>query len=138
MLFLKEANVTAQNKIFSMFFKILMCLTPFFSSNLFANTEANKPDAEKEVVISASDLKASTVAIQDFEKTFAISYSKKSDVDMFLSDIHNYEIKIIENKYIYKVIFLPNKFNGQYLKGGGAIYEVNKISFLITKKQLFE
>lgn len=134
-LHLKEVNVAAQNKSSLNFIKVLMFVVSFSCNNLYANSEISKV---QEIVIVSPALKASSVALQDFERFLAVSYVRQNDINIFLSDIRNYEVKIFDSGMTYKITFLPNKFKSQYLKGGGAMYEVNKISFIVTQKQYFE
>ena len=84
--------------------------------------------------LSGLAFKICTAAFIDFSKKLD-SYSKEgTELEVFISQIENYQIKIKSTDAFYSVTFSLKPFKGSYLKGGGAFYKIDKKTFKIVKK----
>jgi hypothetical protein len=91
---------------------------------------------EDQVVLPGDYFKAISVAAKDFQQVMQQNvHNKKSELGLFLLDIKNYLILInVETDGDFLIHFYPKHFQDSSVKGGGATYKVNSVTFKLIEK----
>lgn len=115
---------------------LLMALMILFINYAVAKDESTREKAP--IVIQGEVIKAITVAQHDFTNFIMVKNPKTADLQLFLSDLKNYEVVVEEHEETIKISFFPKKYNGRSIKGGGGEYQIEKTNFGIVKKKYYE
>lgn len=108
-----------------------------FSYSSFASNEVG-PILEIKIELASSQVKALMVAYSDFENKISVQSEGPPELIAHVSGIDNYAVTVSEDVAHYIIMFAPNPFQGQMLKGGGARYLINKVSFQVKEVVRFK
>ena len=70
--------------------------------------------------------RAGEIAYRDFTERIGREIDSSSPLSKFLGSVSNYEINLREDVDSYVVTFLPTRYEGRTVRGGGAEYRIDK------------
>lgn len=135
----KTANIVKKSKKKSITMCLMLALA--FITVHSISYASNKCEGlycpEDQIVLPGEYFKAVSVAAKDFQQVIQENtHNKKSELDLFLSDIKNYLILIsLESDGNFLIHFHPKNFQDSPIKGGGAVYKVSSVTFKIIEKE---
>lgn len=77
------------------------------------------------------------IAVEAFSQKFQRYQGDESELAIYMADIENYRIEIVQHSLEIQFTFKPRPFQGQPLKGGGAVIVVARDSLEVTQKSFF-
>jgi hypothetical protein len=84
------------------------------------------PAAQEGAGLTIRIFRAGEVAYRDFDERLARATDSSLPLSKFLGSMRNYEISLRDDGDTYIVTFLPTKFEGSTVRGGGAEYRIDK------------